>query len=140
MSEVDPSSALTNLNKGDWLETFEVRLTSDEVSAYLTATGEENAVWDSHVPPLAIGALALGGLMERVGIPEGLVHSGQEFSFVNVVAHDEPVEVRISVASRSERRGVLVIAFNFELHSGGEIAGTGRTSVIVAPPEVGESR
>lgn len=138
MSAGDPGSALTNLNKGDQLEPFEVCLTSDDIAAYLAATGEENATWDGAVPPLAIGAFALGGLMEQVGIPEGLLHSGQEFEFVRPVAHGAPVEVRCSVASHAERRGALMVAFDLELHGGGELVGTGRTSVIV-PSDDGEA-
>ena len=138
MSDGDPGSPIAELSRGDQLEIFEVCLSAEDVAAYLAATGEPSAVWGTSVPPLAIGAFALGGLMERVGIPEGLVHTGQEFEFLRPVPHGEPVEVRITIASYSERRGVLVAAFDLELHAAGELAGRGRANIIVAPPEAAE--
>jgi len=126
---------MATLSRGDELEPFEVGLTSDDVSAYLAATGESVEAWLDAVPPLAIGALALGGLMERTGIPEGLLHTGQEFSFVRAVPHGAAVEVRISVGSASERRGALMVAFDLELSEAGEVVATGRTSIIVTPSE-----
>jgi hypothetical protein len=131
----DLANAMANLSRGDELERFEVCLTSEDVAAYLAATGEPVETWDRATPPLAIGALALGGLMERTGIPEGLLHTGQEFSFVRQVPHGVPVEVRIDVASASERRGAMVIAFALELHAAGEVVATGRTNIIVTPSE-----
>jgi len=126
---------MTTLSRGDELELFEVSLTSDDVAAYLAATGEPAEAWANAVPPLAIGALALGGLMERTGIPEGLLHTGQEFSFVRPVPHGAAVSVLIRVGSASERRGALMIAFDLELSEAGEVVATGRTSIIVAPIE-----
>jgi hypothetical protein len=136
--EGDLENAMANLSRGDQLNVFEVCLTTADVVAYLAATGEQNAAWDVSTPPLAIGALALGGLMERVGIPEGLLHTGQEFDFLRPVPHGEPVEVRITVSAASVRRGALMIVFELELHSTGELVGTGRTNIIVAPVEATE--
>jgi len=139
VSDSGAGSSLETLSKGDVFDAFEVCLTSDDVSAYLAATGEVNAAWEANVPPLAIGAAALGGLMDRIGVPEGLLHTGQEFDFLRPVGHGAPVEVRIAVASHSERRGALMAAFDMEFVAGGATVGTGRTSVIVAPPEDGGS-
>lgn len=129
---------MANLSRGDQLDAFEVCLTTEDVVAYVAATGEQNSVWEVSTPPLAIGALALGGLMERVGIPEGLLHTGQQFDFLRAVPHGERVEVGITVSSASVRRGALMIVFELALHSGGELVGTGRTNIIVAPPEAAE--
>jgi hypothetical protein len=126
---------MASLERGDELERFNVCLTSEDVVAYLMATGESPANWSTATPPLVIGALALGGLMERTGIPEGLLHTGQEFEFLHPVAHGESVEVRISVASVSVRRRALVIVFEIELHTAEQHVGTGRTNIIVAPAE-----
>lgn len=135
MATGDLAHAMADLSRGDELERFEVCLTSDDVAGYLAATGEVQAAWDEAVPPLAIGALALGGLMERTGIPEGLLHTGQEFSFLRPVRHGEAVEVWISVGSASERRGAMVIVFALELHAADEVVATGRTNIIVTPSE-----
>jgi len=136
MADADLANLMANLSRGDELDQFEVRMTSDDVAAYLAATGEPATTWSSATPPLAIGALALGGLMERTGIPEGLLHTGQEFEFLGPVAHGEAVEVRIRVASAARRRGALIVVFGLELHGTAGLVGRGRTNIIVTPPEM----
>lgn len=121
------------LERGYELAPFEFRVSAAEVQAYLDATGEVNELWDHSVPPLALGALALGGLMARFETPPGLVHTGQEFDFTGDVAIDETVEVRIVVASGSERRGVLMVVFETEVQTADAQIGRGRTSVMLVP-------
>lgn len=121
------------LERGYVLAPFELRVSAAEVQAYLDATGEVNELWDHRVPPLALGALALGGLMARFETPPGLVHTGQEFDFTGEVAVDETVEVKIVVASGSERRGVRMVVFETELHTADRQIGRGRTSVMLVP-------
>ena len=110
-----------------------MRVTDDDVREYLDATGEAHAAWTHDVPPLALGAFALAGLMERVVVPPRLLHTGQEYEFVRRVAQGETVNVRIHVASRSERRGTVISALESEWRVGGVIVGTARTTVLVSP-------
>jgi hypothetical protein len=121
------------LERGYALPTFELPVTADDVAAYLDATGEQNELWDRYVPPLALGAFALGGLMDRFKVPGGLVHTGQEYDFLAPVPVGETVEVSIVVASNSERRGARMVAFAIELRAHGEVVGRGRTTVMLAP-------
>lgn len=134
MSAPSSKPSLARLQRGDDLPSFVLSVSGDDVRAYLEATGEPREAWTRHVPPLALGAFALAGLMERVELPAGLVHTGQEYAFVRPVAHDEPVEVRIRVASRSERRGAVITALESEWLAGGQCVGTARTNVLIAPP------
>jgi acyl dehydratase len=134
VSEAPARPALERLQKGDRIAPFPVTITSEDVRAYLDATGEAPATWERAVPPLALGAFALAGLMERVAVPAGIVHTGQEYDFVRPVRHGETLEVAIAVASRSERRGAVITAFESEWRAGGEVVGTARTTVLVAPP------
>lgn len=138
MSEPSPSSpprrTLEQLQKGEQLAPCALRVGSDAVRAYLDATGESPARWEQHVPPLALVALGLAGLMDRVEVVGGVVHTGQEHTFARAVRHDEPLEVVFSVATRSERRGALITAFASEWRAGDEVVGTGRTTVLLAAP------
>lgn len=122
-----------HLERGLALDPFELRVTAADVQLYLGATGEQNELWDTRVPPLMLGAFALGGLMDRFQVPGGLVHTGQEYDFVEAVAVDEPVEVQIVVASNSERRGTRMVVFAIELRAHGATVGTGRTTVMLVP-------
>ncbi len=124
----------TTLERGDALPPFEIVLGPDEVAAYLDATGEDPSPWSEAVPPLALGASTLAGLMERIVVPEGVVHTGQEFTFDAAVAPGEAVEASLTVAARSERRGAVMTVVASELRSGGEVVGTGRMTVLVPPP------
>ncbi|MDA1001858.1 MAG: hypothetical protein O3B31_00695 [Chloroflexi bacterium] len=134
MSASTPKLSLDRLQRGDHLPSFTLRVTSRDVRDYLAATGESPDLWTHQVPPLALGAFALAGLMERVELPAGLVHTGQEYAFAHPVRHDAAVEVRIRVASRSERRGAVITALESEWHSGDTLVGSARTTVLVAPP------
>ncbi len=131
----EPKGAFASLERGYELPPFELQISADEVAAYLDATGEQNELWDTLVPPLALGAFALGGLMDRFQVPAGLVHTGQEYEFVAPVSIDEPVEVRIVVASSSERRGARMVVFAIELQARDTVVGRGRTTVILAPED-----
>ena len=56
----EPKGAFASLERGYELPPFELQINSDEVALYLDATGEQNELWDTTVPPLALGAFALG--------------------------------------------------------------------------------
>jgi acyl dehydratase len=122
------------LAKGDALPPFAVTFDAADVRAYLEATGEAPERWTEAAPPLAPGAYALAALMERMPLPDGALHAGQEFEFLRTVAPGEALEAELRVAQRSERRGAVLIAFDLELRlaSGGATVLRGR-STVVAP-------
>ena len=79
---------------------------------------------------------ALAALMDHVELLAGTVHTRQEFDFRRAVTIDEPLTVRITVASHSERRGALIAAFQCEIvNAAGEPVGGGRATVMVPPEE-----
>ena len=120
-----------SLARGDALEPFALSVSADEARAYLAATGEPAGRWPDAVPPLAQGALLLGALLERMALPAGALHTGQEFAFLRAVAPDEPLEARIAVAQHGERRGSVIAAFDLELRDAdGEPVLRGRSTVI----------
>jgi acyl dehydratase len=109
-------------------------VSSEEVRAYLDATGEPPEHWERTVPPLALGALTLAGLMDEIPLPPGALHVGQEFDFLGAVAHGERVEARLTVAQQSERQGANIIVFASELRCGERIVMRGRTTVMAPAP------
>ena len=86
------------------------------------------------MPPLALGAWALGALMEHLPLPPGALHAGQEFEFLRAVAPGEPLEASVRVAQRSERRGTLLLALDLELRAAGGGAPVLRGRSTVAAP------
>jgi hypothetical protein len=119
-----------SLRRGDALPSFSFPVSAEEVCAYLAATGESSELWQETVPPLALGALTLAGLMEEMPLPPGALHGGQEFEFLGTVTHGEQVEARLSVAQQSERAGMNIVVFASELRSRERVVQRGRATVM----------
>lgn len=120
-----------NVSAGDELAVFTFALSADEVRAYLDATGEDASRWQATVPPLALGAFALAGLMDRILELGKILHTGQQFSFVRAVSFGEQITARFNVASRSTRRGVVMTAVGCELTSAAGPVAHGRTTLFL---------
>ena len=118
------------LRQGDVLPEFSLRVDANDVRAYLDATGEPVERWRESVPPLALGALAIAGLLEEVPPPAGVVHSGQDFQFLAPVPLGQALSGRVTVVQRSERRRMLFTTFAIELRSSDAVVVRGRTSVV----------
>ena len=118
------------LQRGDQLPPLQIEFDADDVRAYLEATGEPAERWTDVVPPLALGALVFGALLEYMPLPDGAVHVSQEFDFLHAVTPGEPTEARITAAQRSERAGSIVVIFAIEVHAGGRLVMDGRATVM----------
>lgn len=130
---------LRDLARGDALPPFALRVSADEVRDYLGATGEPPERWKDAVPPLALGAFALAALLERIALPAGTLHTGQEFAFLRAVAPGEPLEARAEVVQHAERRGALIAALAVELRGrGGEPVLRGRATVAAPARDAGD--
>ena len=125
------------LARGDALPAFPVAFDAADVRAYLEATGEPPGRWTEAAPPLAPGAFALAALLERVPLPEGGLHTGQEFEFLRPVLPGEPLEAELRVSQRSERGGAVLLAFDLELRlaAGGDPVLRGRSRVVAPAPD-----
>jgi hypothetical protein len=74
----------------------------------------------------------IGGLMERVTIPQRLLHAGQEFEMHRALRVDEPVQIRPVVLSFGTRQQVVMASFGFDaITQDGEVIARSRTSVVV---------
>ena len=60
---------------------------------------------DATVPPMALAALSLRGVIGDLGIPGGTVHAGQELDFRRALTVGESVECKASVLQNSTRGG-----------------------------------
>lgn len=129
---------LSRVAAGDVLADFAFAVTADDVHDYLDATGEVNELWETHVPPLALGALVLAGLIARAGGLEGLVHTGQQISFRRAVTIDESLGGRFTVISHSKRKGVYINALKLEISSDDGPVAEGRTTLLLAPDGASE--
>lgn len=134
------SAALTfqTLAKGDVIP-FPLTVTPEEIEGYLSATGEDPARWTDAAPPLLLAAFMVAGLLARVPIPLEVMHTGQEIEARRAVRPGESLDVRITVAALSQRRGATIAQFEAEALSGGESVFVARISVLAPPPAGGEA-
>ena len=126
---------LEQLSVGDVFSDFYVVLDSEDVNSYLMATGENNPLWQTYVPPLAVGARILAEIIEDFGDLDGLMHTGQEFSFLSKILHNQKLNVRVEIGTFSKRKGNLIIAFSIEIYSESNMVGSGKTNVIIFDTE-----
>jgi len=126
---------LEQLSVGDVFSDFYVVLDSKDVNSYLMATGENNSLWQTYVPPLAVGARILAEIIDDFGDLDGLMHTGQEFSFLSKILHSQKLNVRVEIGTFSKRKGNLIIAFSIEIYSESNMVGSGKTNVIIFDTE-----
>ena len=76
------------------------------VRQYLDAVEDVSPVYREAgvVPPLAVVALAVAALLERLGLPPGTVHAAQELECRRVIQIDEQLSCAVTL-SRAMRRG-----------------------------------
>jgi hypothetical protein len=126
-----------DLRKADTFARFPMSISEAEVDAYLEATGEEPGPWREFVPPVFLDALVVAALLERVQIPKGVMHTGQEHESHRAVRIDEPLTVVMSVATLAERRGAVMASFEAQaIDDVGEPVVTMKISVMVLPDGV----
>jgi len=120
------------LTRGQPLPPFTMLIDQAAVDAYLDATGESPERWREIVPPLAVGALALGSLLEEIAPPPGLLHSSQEFEFASAVPIGTLLHGQFTVDLRAIRRGAMLTTFGVTIRDAKRIAVTGSATVIMA--------
>lgn len=120
------------LRRGDAIPPFHFAVSAAAVRDYLAATGERNPAWNHVVPPLALGAFALAGLMDVLPLPAGALHAGQEFEFLAPVPIDATVEAAIHLGQRTARRGSAIFVFAMDLTRAGVTVARG-SATVVAP-------
>ena len=75
------------LKTGSRVSWQQVEITMNDILLYRTAIGDDShqQIGESIVPPTAIAALALKGVIEELAIPKGTIHVGQELEFLGTV-------------------------------------------------------
>jgi hypothetical protein len=121
---------------GDVLPAMSLTVTREQALRYLAATGEDDSHWPGLVAPLALGALALGVLMEEMPLPKGVFHSAQEFDFLEAVPFNSTLDVHIAVERRAERAGALYTTVGIELRLEDRPVCRGRATVVLPPTRV----
>ena len=91
------------------------QLRPQEVALYLQAVGESNDLFREQrfVPPTALAAYALRGILLEIKLPPGALHSAQEMSVSRPVTSDETIVFRAKLIRNSVRRGWRFVSIDF---------------------------
>jgi len=116
------------------------RISAESVGRYLDAVQDRSAARGEAAPPLAIAALALRALLERLELPAGSLHAAQEVECRAAAPVGAELTMRGEVTQRSERGGFVASVIEFEVapaDSRGEPVLVGRTTVMAPRPAEG---
>lgn len=118
-----------DLPRGHELAPATFTVTPRQVRAYLDAVGDAGSYGDA-VPPLAAVAFALQALQERITLPDGSLHTGQEVEHHGILVAGAPLTLTGRVAQRSERQGMVISVLEYEISApdGGSVRA--RTTVM----------
>ena len=109
-------------------------ITQDLVRQYLGAVGDSQLAYFDHlmVPPLALSAYALGGLLDKLPLPPGAIHSLQEITTVRPVEFGEQITAVAQLERPRQRGGLEFTTASYVLtNSAGAQVQTGKTTVLV---------
>jgi hypothetical protein len=123
---------LPDLPAGHVFEPLTFSVDAARSRAYRQAVGDSLAVYDEQgaVPPLAVAALALGALLERVSLPEGTLHANESLQVHEAVPDGAELECSAQIVQRSVRGGRVVSVLLSEIKLDGRPAVTTRATVI----------
>jgi hypothetical protein len=137
--------SLADLPRGHGIPVAGFRLDVDDVRRYLEAVEDRTGVYGegpggpAWVPPLAVAALALRAILEKVELPTGALHTGQEVEFRRPVPVGSLLRPRARIAQRSEMRGAVISIVEFDVAEEGspDPSVVGRATVMMPPQEAG---
>jgi len=123
---------------GDIISDRKILLCADSVERYLAAVRDESGVFDpsdscTAVPPMAVAAFSLRGVLDDLGIPRGTLHTAQEMAFHGEVVVGETLSCTASIAQNAVRGSLRFIAVVMDVRDGGQSQVMTAKSTIVTP-------
>ncbi len=112
-------------------------LDAGAVGKYRSAVDDSSEVLGGNnvpafVPPMAIAALSLRGVINDLQIPGGTVHAGQELEFADAVSIGESLDCRATLVQNSTRGEwrFLVVQLQVDDDCGGPVM-RGKSTIMV---------
>ena len=121
--------------------TVRFQIQSREVDLYLQAVGESDPLFRQQgvVPPTALAAYALGGILREINLPPGAIHAAQEMSFSGAVSPDDTIVFRARLTQNSVWGGWRFLAIDFSgVNEDKEQVIQGRSTVIIPEGQGGD--
>lgn len=115
------------------------QLHQSEVGLYLRSVWESNPIFSQHgvVPPTALAAYALRGILREINLPSGAIHTAQDTSVLRPITSDEAITFHARLTQNSVRSGWRIVSVDFSgLDEGENLVIRGRSTVVI-PEESG---
>ena len=125
------------LRPGQEISRQTYRLDPDTVARYVEAVGDQSRFSmqprdTAPVPPMAVAALGLRGVLEDLAIPGGAVHAGQELEFSGAVQVGETLQCIATLAQNSVRGEWRFMVVQLAVQDGGgRQVMTGKSTIMV---------
>lgn len=106
---------ITDFHVGYEFVPVRFQLQPREVDLYLQAVGESNPLFRQQgvVPPTALAAYALSGILREINLPPGAIHSAQDASVSRPIASDEAIVFRARLTQNSVWKGWRFVSVDF---------------------------
>ena len=112
---MDIVSHITDFYVGYEFVPVRFQLKSEEVELYLQAVGESNALFrqQKFVPPSALAAYGLRGILIEINLPPGAIHSAQATTVFRAITYDETIVFRAKLAQNAIWRGWRFVTVDY---------------------------
>ncbi|MDA0768675.1 MAG: MaoC family dehydratase [Chloroflexi bacterium] len=124
------------LAPGDEISSRTLVLDEESVDRYADAVADANVVYNADgvrlVPPMAIAALSLGGVISDLQIPGGAVHASQELEFPKAVVVGAALECTARLVGNSTRGDWRFMVVDIRVAGdGGTEVMTGKSTIML---------
>ena len=112
------------------------RLDMAMLDQYLESVGDRSMDWgancvDRVVPPMAVAAMSLRGVIGDLALPPGSLHAGQELQFKGSVTIGEDLDCRAMLVQNSIRGNWRYIVVQLTVLTGGREVMTGKSTLVL---------
>ena len=122
-----------DIQLGEW------EITEDWLNDFLIAVSDIGVEYTKSgmVPPVAISALVIGGLLEKLGLPSGTIHSLQEIETISPALIGDLLRVSAVIGQTRQRGNLKFVTVAYRVNNAvGEEVQVGKSTVLV-PYEAG---
>ena len=131
---------ITDFHVGYEFVPIRFQLQPRDVDLYLKAVGEPHALYQQHqfVPPTALAAYALSGILREINLPGGAIHSAQDASVSRPIMSDEAIVFRARLTQNAVWKGWRFVSVDFTgVDEDEKQVIHGRSTVVIPESEIG---
>ena len=117
-----------DIQLGEW------EITEDWLNDYLIAVSDTAVEYakSGMVPPVAISSLVIGGLLEKLGLPSGTIHSLQEIETIGPALIGDLLRASAVIGQTRQRGDLKFVTVNYRVNNAaGKEVQVGKSTVLI---------